>query len=369
MKSIKLYAPAFWRVLLLSALIPAHGWAQNTPAYQPPALLESNACALVLIPDTQNYARNARNQGIYDLMTAWIAENLQTLKLFTVLHVGDLVDQNSIENIVGYHGNQPGTQQWQAISRAFERLDAKIPYINATGNHDYDSVNAELRQTQFSKYFPLERNPAWQGVFVEACPNCASVKTLENAAYALTTPTGRKLLIITLEYAPRDAVLTWARELAARDAWQNHLVILVTHAYMQSIMRNNNLIRQSTTQNKEHNDGQAIWDKLIYPSANIRLVFCGHITGIKDPRENVGFRQDKNHLGRTVSQMLFNAQTDGGGRQGNGGDGWLRILEFSADGQKVTVRTFSPLFAISPSTQHLAWRTEAYNQFVFEIDN
>ena len=65
--------------------------------------------------------------------------------------------------------------------------------------------------------------------------------------------------------------------------------------------------------------------------------------------------------------MMFNAQREGGGWNGNGGDGWLRILEFLPDGKTVQVKTFSPLFALSPATQHLAWRTESYDQFSFDL--
>jgi len=64
--------------------------------------------------------------------------------------------------------------------------------------------------------------------------------------------------------------------------------------------------------------------------------------------------------------MTFNAQALGGGWHGNGGDGWLRLLEFQ--GNRVSVRTFSPLFAISPSTRPLAWGTEAYQSFTFDLD-
>jgi len=58
----------------------------------------------------------------------------------------------------------------------------------------------------------------------------------------------------------------------------------------------------------------------------------------------------------------------GGGWHGNGGDGWIRILEFLPDGKTVKVKTFSPMFAISPSTKHLAWDREDYNEFTFELD-
>lgn len=343
--------------------------AQEPVSYEPPRLADPNACSIILVPDTQSYVKFGRNQGIFELMTAWIAENLQTLRVLTVVHVGDLVEQNNVGTTDGVALNQTSAEQWSAISRGFERLDGKTPYILATGNHDYGIRSAENRQTQFPKYFPVDRNPAWKGVLVECCPNRDGVKTLENAAYALVTPQGRKLLVVSLEFAPSDPVLAWAKALVARDAYKEHFAVLVTHSYLNSLAKENARIEKEGYAVKDANYGQAIWNKLVYPSSNIRLVLCGHIAGTKDPRENVGFRTDKNHCGRTVSQMLFDTQTDGGGWHGNGGDGWLRILEFSADGKRVSVRTFSPLFAISPSTRHLAWRTEPYNQYVFEIDD
>ena len=48
---------------------------------------------------------------------------------------------------------------------------------------------------------------------------------------------------------------------------------------------------------------------------------------------------------------------------GNGGDCWLRILEFKPDGKTISVSTFSPLFAISKRTAHMAWRNEACDRF------
>ena len=53
---------------------------------------------------------------------------------------------------------------------------------------------------------------------------------------------------------------------------------------------------------------------------------------------------------------------------GNGGDCWLRILEFLPDGRTVSVRTFSPMFALSPVTCDKAWRTADYDQFTFDME-
>ena len=60
--------------------------------------------------------------------------------------------------------------------------------------------------------------------------------------------------------------------------------------------------------------------------------------------------------------MLFDAQAIGGD---NGGDGWIRILEFYPDGKTVKVKTFSPLFAVSPATQGMAWKHDSENEFTF----
>ena len=67
-------------------------------------------------------------------------------------------------------------------------------------------------------------------------------------------------------------------------------------------------------------------------------------------------------------QMMFNVQILGGGWEGNGGDGWLRILEFLPDGRTIKVRTYSPLFGISSLTKHLAHRTGACDRFDMVIE-
>ena len=84
--------------------------------------------------------------------------------------------------------------------------------------------------------------------------------------------------------------------------------------------------------------------------------------------ETVGYRVDKNAAGKSVTQMMFNAQTADGQWHGNGGDCWMRILEFLPDGKSVSVRTFSPLFALSPVTCDKAWRTADYDQFIFNME-
>ena len=319
--------------------------------------------SLILYPDPQNYNKYAANQPIFELMTAWTAENVDDLGVKAVLCTGDLVEQNELLTPDGKNGDRTSAQQWEAASNAFKRLDNVVPYILCGGNHDYGYVRAENRMTNLPKYFPVERNSLWQDCLVSVCNNFYGVPTLENAAYEFHDANWGDLLVIAAEFAPRDEVLEWAGKLCSK--YKDHKVIFLTHSYMRA---QGEIVQSESYGVSPANYGQAIWDKLVFPSSNIRLVLCGHYSDARGGKYNVAFRSDKNQAGDEVFQMLFNAQTDGGGWQGNGGDGWLRILEFLPDGKTVSVKTFSPLFAFSPSTSELAWRMDLCDRFVFVIN-
>ena len=142
-------------------------------------------------------------------------------------------------------------------------------------------------------------------------------------------------------------------------------MILLTHSYMSPEAKRH--IKEGYKISPA-NYGEAIWQKLVYPSSNISMVICGHECEIADYKGNVSFRTDKNSTGKNVAQMMFNAQTADGQWHGNGGDCWLRIMEFMPDGKTIKIKTFSPLFALSPLTSEKAWRTDSYDQFDITIE-
>lgn len=332
-------------------------------------LSDPESFSMIVLGDPQGYVKYDINQPILDLCTAWIADNVDHLKIKAVLCTGDLVEQN--ENIVRNRRmvNQTSREMWQAVSRSFEKLDGKVPYAVSCGNHDYGYRHAENGMTRFPEYFPFERNPAWRDIVVDALPNRNGIPSLENAAFEFAVPHWKKILVITSEFHPRDEVLQWALKLSSSDRYKDHFVIFMTHAYISSLKTNSARLDKHGYGVSPGNTGAEIWEKLVRPAKNIRFVLCGHIA---DPNgvfaDNVGYRTDKNDDGKEVRQMMFNVQTLGGGWEGNGGDGWLRILEFLPDGKTVKVRTYSALFGISPSTKHLAHRTEPCDRFdmVFE---
>jgi len=337
--------------------------AQST--YEPPRLSNPRSWTMVLFPDPQSYVKFARNQPILELMTNWVVENRDSLNIGMVLCTGDLVEQNDIWNPDGVRTNQTSKQQWEAVARAFGKLDGKLPYILTTGNHDYGFRSAENRKTQYWKYFPADKNYKTQELIRGVATNADGNPSLENASFEYVSPHGKKMLFLVLEFAPRDTMLNWAKQEIAQPKYKDHEVVLLTHSYLN---KNSEHITKEKYVLPNPNWGADIFKKLVQPSTNIRMVFSGHIGAPDDVKAHLGFRIDKNASGKSVNQMTFNAQALGGGWHGNGGDGWLRILEFLPDGKTVLVKTFSPLFAISPSTRHLAWRTDPWDQFSFTLE-
>ena len=329
-----------------------------------PQLTDSKSFSMILLPDPQSYTKFDVNQPLFELMTAWTANNKERLNIEAGLCTGDLVEQNQIRIPDGVNGNQTSEEQWKAASQAFARLDNKLPYVVCTGNHDYGYEKAENRLCRLPEYFPSERNSCWKNSLVEVGNNYQGIPTLENAAYEFETETWGKILVVSLEFAPRDEAIEWAKTVTEKPKYKDHKVILLTHSFLAW---NGKRHIKENYKVSPANYGEAIWQKLVYPSSNICMVICGHECEIAPFKDNVAFRVDKNAAGKEIPQMMFNAQTADGFWHGNGGDGWLRIMEFMPDGQTIKIKTFSPLFAISPTTADKSWRTESYDQFDITI--
>ena len=345
-------------------------------AYKLPALQNPASWTFVLFPDTQAYVKYTQNTGILDIMNAWIAGNIRNLNIQFALGTGDIANTNGLpaydfyQTPFGPRMESPPELQFQRAARSFGILDGLLPCILCTGNHDYGhsgSGGTQNRDTWFNDYFPVSKNPANLPHLRKLALNARERPTLENAAFEFLPPNGMKILVLSLEFLPRDEILEWAKKLCADPRYENHTVILLTHLYLNGHAKKSTRI-DNARYKIPGNHGEAVWQKLVKPSKNIRLVLSGHIGSTGDIDANTGFRTDKNDSGKNVHQMAFNAHATGGGWDGNGGDGWLRYFEFLPDNKTVVVRTFSPFFALSVSTRDLAWRKDPRDEFTFVIE-
>ena len=109
----------------------------------PQKLNNPESFTFVVFGDPQGYTKYDINQPLYELCTAWIADNVENLHIKGVLFTGDLVEQN--ENIVRNRAvlNQTSKQMWEWSSHCLERLDGHVPYIIAGGNHEYGYLRGD----------------------------------------------------------------------------------------------------------------------------------------------------------------------------------------------------------------------------------
>lgn len=370
-------------ILMVCALIMTSAALAQSPKGEPvipvyPALQEEGSFSMILVPDPQSYTKFAANQPLFELQTAWIAQNINRLNIKAALFTGDMVEQNgkqiSLPLPNPYNGDQTGRQQWEAVSRGLSRLDNRLPYVVAQGNHDIGHITATDRHSLAPEFIRPERNIKFEKCLVSTCPNWEGVHTMENSAYEFIDKAWGKILVITFEFAPRDEAIEWAKQLTESETYKEHKVIILTHSWLDTA---GNRIKEEGYTLRPCNWAEAVWQKLVYPSKNICLVLCGHTGAAPKIEGDVAktnfkptssYRVDKAADGRNIPQMMFNSQQGDGDWNGNGGDCWLRILEFKPDGKTIGVRTFSPMFALSKLTQHLAWRTAEYDQYEIVIE-
>jgi hypothetical protein len=289
--------------------------------------IEPGSWTLVLLPDTQVYARLYPKH--YDAQARWIVDHVESHNIKFVLHEGDITDNNVVP-------------QWDNALRSMNLLNSAVPYAMALGNHDYGpNGRATDRDSLFNeaRYFgpgsAYTRQSSIGGFYEDA-------KT--DNSYHTFNDGNRDWLAIALEFAPRDEVVEWANTIVAERP--DHLAMLVTHAYMYNDDTRYDWAEKGSTQSwnphsygvaklpgETANDGQQLWDKLVSRHENFRFAFNGHVLG-----DGTGFQSSTGKHGNVVHQMLANYQFNTEGGQGD-----MRFLEFKADGNTVAIRTYSPV--------------------------
>jgi hypothetical protein len=282
--------------------------------------LGQGAFTLALLPDTQYYSLNY--PGIFLSQVSWIVANVARLHIPYVFHLGDIVDQNT-------------PLEWERAARAMWLLEGVVPYTVTPGNHDLGpSGSATTRDTLLNDYFSYDKTSKWTtfgGAFEPG--------KLENT-YHLFSAGGRDYIVISLEWGPRDAVVQWADQIMTANP--RRYGILVTHAYLNW---NDKRYDHTDTVNPQDfnpyqygtaggvNDGEQLWQKLVRKHAFV-MTLNGHVLG-----DGTGYLASVTDKGNICHQMMSNYQF-----RAQGGEGYMRLLEFQEDGKTVNVYTYSPLY-------------------------
>ena len=275
----------------------------------------SHRFTIPVIPDSQE-AVTRRNDMFYSQMQ-WLAEKKDSLKSPIVLHVGDVVNFDTITH-------------WEVASRGYEYLDkAKLPYAIALGNHDTRAVawnngsaadpantNARVRMTEkFNTYFPINRFSLQRGRYEEG--------KSDNSFYTFKAG-GKQWLVATLEFCAREGAAQWMDRVI--KAHPKHNVIIVTHVYL----RPNGEIH---TTNAGYGDMKVIdiFNQYIKPHKNVLLVLSGHNC-------YSAYRVDEGLQGNKIHQILtdYQCKDDGGG--------YICLLDIDTKKKTMTAKMYSPYY-------------------------
>jgi hypothetical protein len=308
-------------------------------AFAPTAQPQSSNFTIIALPDTQYYSE--LYPQTFTAQTQWIVNNASALNVQMVLGLGDIVQDATT------------VTEWQNADSSIKLLDnANIPYLLAVGNRDYseggDSSGRTSELTNFNTYFGPSRYQKYSW-YKGQYPSGSN----ENF-YGVLTINGKTYLFLMLEYYPRDSSLAWANSVLA--AYPSAEVIVVTHAY---VYIDNTLVSECDQANAQSynvggdNNGDTLWTKFISQHSNISLVLNGHFTWGDSTGEAVSNRADLGANGNLVNEMLSDYQ-----EMPNGGNGYLRILQFNPSANTISVSTYSPTLN--------SYLTDQSNQFTVQ---
>ncbi|MFC1486646.1 metallophosphoesterase [Thermoproteota archaeon] len=279
---------------------------------------------IVVLPDTQFYSNNYPR--IFENQTQWIIEKKESMNIVFVTHLGDLVD------------HPLSIKEWNNANTSMSKLDGNVPYGVLPGNHDGAGSGGDL--ANYNNYFGFNRfnNESWYG---------GAYQNINTNNYQLFSAGGDNYLIFHIQFNPTDDILSWASNVI--DQYPHRKIIVSTHDYVDGW----NFFADSRS-----TIGDIMWKKLVEPHADqIFLVLSGHY-------ENEA-RLTSSVDGNFVHQLLSDYQA-----RLKGGNGWLRIIEFSPKKDEISIKTYSPYlnkYETDSNSQFILDEIITENNFMFPV--
>ncbi|GMX60774.1 hypothetical protein Elgi_07700 [Paenibacillus elgii] len=250
--------------------------------------------------DTQYYSESYPE--IYRRNVQWIAENQDAMKIKYVVHTGDIVDEADKE------------YQWIEADRNMKVLeDAKVPYGVLAGNHDVSHQLSDY--TQYWKYFGenrFKKQPTFGGSYQN-----------NRGHYDLVSAGGNDFIFVYMGWNIGDAEIQWMDEVLKQ--YPDRRAILNFHEFLL-VSGNRAPIADK------------IYEQVVKPNKNVIAVLSGHYHDAETKIDSIDDDGDGDGKpDRTVYQMLADYQ----GAE-KGGLGYIRLLQFDVNKNKIYVKTYSP---------------------------
>ncbi|MFD2707005.1 lamin tail domain-containing protein [Salibacterium lacus] len=248
--------------------------------------------------DTQYLAESYPH--IFDQQTQWIADNKENMNIAYTFHTGDLVNQ----------ANKP--QQWDRADEYMQTLDdADMPYGVLAGNHDVSQKTNDY--TEYYKYFGEDR--------FEDKPYYGGSYKNNRGHYDLMSVDGNDYIMVYLGWGIEDEGIEWVNEVL--EEHPNRKAILSFHEYLLAT-------------GSRHPEGEELYEKLVVPNENVFAVLSGHYHESQTLIDELDDDGD-GETDRKVYQMLADYQAGP-----EGGQGYIRLLHFDTENNKMIVNTYSP---------------------------
>lgn len=313
-KLSSLFTGKLKRIRIASTALPKEAWIVQEAKQSPTINLKgtNNEKKLLnrkenynfaVIPDSQ-YMGQSKPQMLTEI-NKWFASNKKDLNIKMVMHVGDITEESSIEEL-------------ENADKYFELLDkVNCNYMTTPGNHDYKdgAIN-------FSKYFGKKRYENKKNYKENSFNNLNMYSTVNAGNY--------EYLFISLDYKNIEEGVEWAKSII--EVNKDKPTIIFTHDCYDDI---NNEIKRTL-------NGEFIWKNLISNENSIFMVIAGHEFGVKH-------KLSKNNNNENVIEMLVNYQM-----YPSGGNGWIRMIEIDED-YSIRCKTISPWVKSIPLNNRTAY--------------
>ena len=329
--------------------------------------------SFAVLGDTQCISlADVKNGTAYtEQMFNWIKNNKESKNIQYVLGLGDIT--NTYKSSDTYY-----TAEWQLAKNCYAILDeAGISYSLVRGNHDISSgmngafgMGTEYYNSIIALSQTVDSNGNAMGGFLEEYTNASNTSYKIENSYRKITVGEDKWLIVTLDWAPSEAALTWLANILDKNS--DYRAIITLHQFVQ---KDGAIIDDPEGTLPHENIGDAnwnevatggtvhprvLWDEVLSKYANVEMILSGHV-----PVDDIVRTQYRGDNGNTVTCMLIDPQEMD--EVLSAPVGMVAMFYFSADGNVVNVEYISAVRDSDNDDSTDAYRG-AKNQFSMQLE-